>query len=928
MFSSSVPVDDDNSATSVVQNGSSQEPGSEATRNQSEPTTDAKKAIKPDQTGTKTSEGSTVSKTTSIPTPTSGGKIARITIPIANISSPPAQDQKNIRFALGNKQPQKIAMRSILSPTTTAQAFGQFKNTSSDGPKILNVSGGLGNIIKITGSVENGAKSMPVVLKQVSQNGTNCPPIFRAGATTKVSNSGMSVSSVNKGSVGPVYRISTKDGSQGRSSVAVKVSQLDPIEEEIRALSRKQIERKNPIGRFTMTPPPDDLEFDIDIPVGGYKCEECGDSYALESSLTHHMERRSVKILMNCTFCRRKVEFYNKCSMHAHVRKHKIASMNPVLDVSVTPLDSISTSSASRGRPKLDSVFKQVGGQEQGSESGTKPAGESLLQQARKLFSEKLPRLPSRLSFKLESLDSSKCPVCLVKVDDTIRKDKLRFHLHTSKQGEQFKCQHCHMYLANNCQLQLHIKIHFCKDPPPWLCPECGIIFKDYDKFEVHINQICLHFSRTASFQAVCSICKQKCKSISAYVVHLQSVHRNSFYKCLNCQLAFRTVDALKIHSSSQHNYHGSPVCSIISKCPLCDTVFTQHSMLESHLRTHASGFTPSFFQFVCTECKFVSGSGCAGLLIHYDKNHNKRRWWFCDLCLHKFPRQQAVRDHRRLQHPEYKTLPLKSTTTSENVAVHTSSTDQTKVESSSVVKAEGEEKKSTKVIIKRMLRCPGCKALGVDIYFKKEPNLRNHISRHHSHMDPNSIRPEFLEYVPFYPGGKGNAKVCDQEESGGTDVYAGHKRKRAQEAEASAKRMKKLKEDKLSCAKCDFKSKDRIAFNSHIEEHRGSNDVSQCQECGICFRVEDSLHKHLFVKHQIRDILAYAKFQSEVNESIEKFKAEQLKETKVEPERAVSPSNPLECNVCHKVFDSEVMKKNHMRSHGMAFIKSKNKTP
>lgn len=61
----------------------------------------------------------------------------------------------------------------------------------------------------------------------------------------------------------------------------------------------------------------------ISLPSWGYKCLECGDSFALEKSLTQHYERRSVRIEVTCNQCAKSLVFYNKCSLLSHARGHK-----------------------------------------------------------------------------------------------------------------------------------------------------------------------------------------------------------------------------------------------------------------------------------------------------------------------------------------------------------------------------------------------------------------------------------------------------------------------------------------------------------------------------------------------------------------------------------------------------------------------------
>ncbi|CAJ0945692.1 unnamed protein product [Ranitomeya imitator] len=61
----------------------------------------------------------------------------------------------------------------------------------------------------------------------------------------------------------------------------------------------------------------------ISLPARGYKCLECGDSFALEKSLLQHYDRRSVRIEVTCNHCTKNLVFYNKCSLLSHARGHK-----------------------------------------------------------------------------------------------------------------------------------------------------------------------------------------------------------------------------------------------------------------------------------------------------------------------------------------------------------------------------------------------------------------------------------------------------------------------------------------------------------------------------------------------------------------------------------------------------------------------------
>ncbi|RVE67233.1 hypothetical protein OJAV_G00115470 [Oryzias javanicus] len=67
-------------------------------------------------------------------------------------------------------------------------------------------------------------------------------------------------------------------------------------------------------------PPP---EWGLPLPATGYRCLECGDSFALERSLARHYDRRSLRIEVTCNHCAKRLAFFNKCSLLLHAREHK-----------------------------------------------------------------------------------------------------------------------------------------------------------------------------------------------------------------------------------------------------------------------------------------------------------------------------------------------------------------------------------------------------------------------------------------------------------------------------------------------------------------------------------------------------------------------------------------------------------------------------
>ena len=121
-----------------------------------------------------------------------------------------------------------------------------------------------------------------------------------------------------------------------------------------------------------------------------------------------------------------------------------------------------------------------------------------------------------------------------------------------------------------------------------------------------------------------------------------------------------------------------------------------------------------------------------------------------------------------------------------------------------------------------------------------------------------------------------------------------------------------------------------QAVFMTHIVGHKTEKDSIQCADCGVCFAAEPSLRRHLIVAHKIREFSAYLTRVAEVSRALDRKsarnRAEEAASRRSSP-ASVSSSDgggPKECNVCYKPFESDAALKTHMRTHGMAFIRSK----
>lgn len=119
-------------------------------------------------------------------------------------------------------------------------------------------------------------------------------------------------------------------------------------------------------------------------------------------------------------------------------------------------------------------------------------------------------------------------------------------------------------------------------------------------------------------------------------------------------------------------------------------------------------------------------------------------------------------------------------------------------------------------------------------------------------------------------------------------------------------------------CAVCGFTTENLLQFHEHIPQHKSDGSSYQCRECGLCYTSHVSLSRHLFIVHKLKEPQPVSKQNGAGEESQQENKPNQ------EDESSDSAASDRRCKVCAKTFETEAALNTHMRTHGMAFIKSK----
>ncbi|XP_030330725.1 zinc finger protein 532 isoform X5 [Strigops habroptila] len=119
-------------------------------------------------------------------------------------------------------------------------------------------------------------------------------------------------------------------------------------------------------------------------------------------------------------------------------------------------------------------------------------------------------------------------------------------------------------------------------------------------------------------------------------------------------------------------------------------------------------------------------------------------------------------------------------------------------------------------------------------------------------------------------------------------------------------------------CAVCGFTTENLLQFHEHIPQHKSDGSSYQCRECGLCYTSHVSLSRHLFIVHKLKEPQPVSKQNGSGEDNQQENKANH------EDESSDSTASDRRCKVCAKTFETEAALNTHMRTHGMAFIKSK----
>ncbi|XP_061630309.1 zinc finger protein 592 [Phyllopteryx taeniolatus] len=595
------------------------------------------------------------------------------------------------------------------------------------------------------------------------------------------------------------------------------------------------LNNSNPVPTYVpnLNPPPDS---DIRLPARGYRCLECGDSFGVERSLMYHYSRRSVHIEVGCTHCAKTMVFFNKCALLAHAREHK--NNGSVMQCTQLHMKPIAEAH----------MFVPLHTEPLNSDSRARPSRSLKSQPVMPLYPDNVTHYRLR------------CLECNKQLSDHRALAAHYQSLSEDKKG--LFCKVCSMLLPNKCSLRAHQRIHTLK--PPYCCPECGAVSRCAD-IQKHVRENCLHYARKAWYK--CLHCEVVFKTLLGQKTHIEEKHCVVLHKCSACPVAFKTSDSYEAHMKNKHSASKIPPqfnfkCSCgnifqkkwllfqhfhqdankrltcVFKCPECNSVFSQKQLLMQHFKSvHGGEARPE---------PEVDSKQMNDSVLHPDASpiHApvKRR---------EAPRKEAEKDGG----PRVKSsgwtcgeclqcFPERDLYISHLKSKHVKSLkrypcrqcDQSFNSTTSLrrhIRSDHDGKK-------KIYTCWYCTERKT---FTSSVMMKNHISLMHGIKNPdlNQMPKTSIQECKTFLGKDSGPPIAGKEE--GQDM--------ANSLEAPSPKRPKTQ---FRCSKCGFITDDNAQFQEHIPQHKSAENTPQCLHCGLCFTSPLSLSRHLVIVHKVKD--------------------------------------------------------------------------
>lgn len=631
-------------------------------------------------------------------------------------------------------------------------------------------------------------------------------------------------------------------------------------------------------------------EWGLSLPAQGYRCLECGDSFALEQSLSQHYARRSLRIEVTCNHCAKRLAFFNKCSLLLHAREHKEKGL--IMQCSHLVMKPV--------------PVEQMIGQHEPAAAAPSSA----------LCQTNTNTAPFKKTDEVQYC-SNKCPECQTQFSSP---EEVAEHFQELRSSQSSSCTDCSppMLLSNSCCAAAHQRVH--QSCSPHVCPECGGTAKQ-SVFKTHLDETCFHFARRIGYR--CSSCLVVFGGLNSVKSHIQQAHCDMFNKCPTCPMAFKSAPSIQNHISAQHPTLKESQPMLIYKCVMCDTVFTHKSLLYVHFDSHLANQKVHVFK--CPECTKLF-SQKSSLIDHFKIHKTKLKPESPSPIALSHPQPSVKMESSDGEEWINQTKEVKLKKTLKKFPCNKCDTSFT---TTSNLRRHIRDKHKPGA---RGFRCQYCSDMKKT--FGSRAMLEKHIQLRHSleagDMDILMEGGDEADSSSEQDGGPGyrrrrRAVVKTEPDEDSMNGVSPVKRWSSSVPPADS-----LPEKGFRCAPCGFTCDDQAVFLDHISQHRkgtAGGSTQQCLQCGVCFTSNHSLSRHRFIVHKMRDQdnqdtpnLCPAPSPDFDDRSSHGFSAP------ASPAFAqgLDGESTLACKVCGKQFEKMADLNTHFRTHGMAFINAR----
>ncbi|XP_068909826.1 zinc finger protein 532-like isoform X1 [Tenebrio molitor] len=708
---------------------------------------------------------------------------------------------------------------------------------------------------------------------------------------------------------------------------------------------------------------PEWISFKPQLGLKVYPCYSCKNMFSSKLTFQDHINRRVVIIRYKCTDCTNTFTFYNRCSFLVHARKHFSLGEGRInlahVDISLLPVElagfarhesipflydeeeeyidgnkyvncqfyTPDDSEAgkqiitlrpfnlvfhySEGTNNVLLVLKQITVNvplcefvTQGYDKQAKTAEKEVSKSSEPEIKQEVDEFTLPVISKIESLnkETKKHPQCS-ECSATQEIPMVSHFLGNNKPLDESLCCYVCKYVApTKCSLKAHVRTH--ENTAPFVCPECGKVFKNSTLLSSHMEEVCFHLSKQVRFRCPAQKCGKLFVLPTTYASHFAN-HFQCINQCSVCNSSFFNETDFAEHAKT----HDSCTPVKTYSCMVCKNIPTlSEEKSTEHITWHLQDRERSVYIFTCRFCRSYFRS-TATYSVH------KQRCQKADKALPVLITANCQFCNQKIQFKEKDNF--KTCTTCKQIN-HCKAAPKSAPDKPACMLCKEELGSDSKKNHAKI-----CK------YNNPIVTIQT-LSNEGKDSDETSSSEKFSD-AESKPSNLDSSNDSMRQE----ETPKSKKRKRPGGSSSKSKRPAASEENDLQadkpvsfdgtyyCKLCDYKNTERAEFHGHIVGHRDVSTAYQCMECGECFVVKPTLVKHLTHYHKITDTNHY--FAN--NDCYDKYAIEKLEnQLKLVPGEHEGPVKENQCTVCLEQFDDSLSLSKHFRIHGMAFLMKKTK--